>query len=185
MGGGLPRVFALGASGVQMGKAFLGCPEANITHYHRQVLRQALDDDTRLTRAFSGRGARAKNNRYIEEMAMTRLRFRDYPSMYAFSDPIDQTSQKLGIPDFQFLLYGQAAALNREMPAKHLVAILAKEVQEAMTRSQLLDRPVTPERPTIKNDCNIVVLGEEKTRASQSCPRFSSFEPRRIRDQRL
>src|SRR5689334_15217170 len=43
---------ALGASGVQIGTAFLGCPEATVPSVHREALHRAADEDTRLTRVF-------------------------------------------------------------------------------------------------------------------------------------
>jgi len=128
-GRGIAAAFALGASGVQMGTAFLSCPEANVSEAHRNALRQARDDETRLTRAFSGRPARAKNNRYIEAMAEHRTSLPDFPTMYSFSEPLTQASANTGNPDFQFLLYGQAAALNRELPAAELVALLIDEAR--------------------------------------------------------
>lgn len=128
-GRGIAAAFALGASGVQMGTAFLSCPEANISDTYREELRKARDDDTRLTRAFSGRPARAKNNRYVEAMAENRTPLPDFPTMYGFSDPLMQASAKIGNPDFQFVLYGQAATLNRELPAADLMARLIDEAQ--------------------------------------------------------
>lgn len=131
-GRGIAAAFALGASGVQIGTAFLTCPEARISDMHRSALRQACDDDTRLTRAFSGRSARAKNNRYIETMAKNRTRLPDFPKMYTFSEPLRASSVAAEELDFQFLLYGQAAALNRELPAADLMARLIDETQEVL-----------------------------------------------------
>lgn len=135
-GRGIAAALALGASGVQMGTAFLSCPEANISDTQREELRQAKDDDTRLTRAFSGRPARAKNNRYIETMAEDRASLPDFPTMYGFSDPLMQAGANTGNPDFQFLLYGQAAALNRELPAADLMVRLIDEAQGVLKFSQ-------------------------------------------------
>lgn len=131
-GRGIAAAFALGASGVQMGTAFLSCPEANISDTYREELRKARDDDTRLTRAFSGRPARAKNNRYVETMAENRTPLPDFPTMYGFSDPLMQASAKIGNRDFQFVLYGQAAALNRALPAADLMARLIDEAQRVL-----------------------------------------------------
>jgi nitronate monooxygenase len=131
-GRGIAAAFALGASGVQMGTAFLSCPEARVSDLHRAALRQASDQDTRLTRAFSGRPARAKNSRYIDAMAEHRAPFPDFPTMYGFSGPLQQASLDKGDMNFQFLLYGQAAALNRELPAAELVRTLVEEAQEVL-----------------------------------------------------
>ncbi len=131
-GRGIAAAFALGASGVQMGTAFLSCPEAQVSDSHRNALRHASDRDTRLTRAFSGRPARAKNNRYIDAMAEHRAPVPAFPKMYGFSEPLSAQSVADGTADFEFLLYGQAAALNRELPAAELVRTLVEEAQEVL-----------------------------------------------------
>ena len=127
-GRGIAAAFMLGACGVQIGTAFLSCPEANIGDDHRKALQNATDDDTRLTKAFSGRPARARKNDYIDSMAAHRLPLPDFPTMYSLSNPLRESSNDT--QDFRFLLYGQAAALNREMPAATLVQTLVKEAQD-------------------------------------------------------
>ncbi|MFA9421537.1 MAG: NAD(P)H-dependent flavin oxidoreductase, partial [Gammaproteobacteria bacterium] len=126
---GIAAAFKLGASGVQLGSAFLSCPEASISDAHRSAIRNARDDDTRLTRAFSGRPARARNNPYMEKMVEQRTRFPDFPMMYKFSRPLMESSAENNDNDFSFLLYGQATALNCELPAFELLVKLAKESQ--------------------------------------------------------
>ncbi len=126
-GRGIAAAFMLGASGVQMGTAFLSCPEANISKEHLVAIQNARDDDTRLTTAFSGRPARARKNPYIVSMAEHRLPVLDFPTMYSLSDPLRKASDEN--LDFRFLLYGQAAALNRELPAARLIQTLVEEVQ--------------------------------------------------------
>jgi nitronate monooxygenase len=124
-GRGIAAAFALGASGVQMGTAFLSCPEASVSDVHRSAIRNATEQDTRLTSAFSGRPARAKNNRYIETLAEHRQQFPDFPLMYNFIDPLRKKDTRN--LDYQFLLYGQAARLNRDLPASELLATLVEE----------------------------------------------------------
>jgi nitronate monooxygenase len=131
-GRGIAAAFALGASGVQMGTAFLSCPEAQVSETHRAALCRASDQDTRLTRAFSGRPARARNNRYMDAMAESRVPLAAFPTMYGFSDPLRAHGVAESDPDLQFLLYGQAAALNRELPAADLVRALVEEAQELL-----------------------------------------------------
>ena len=76
--------------------------------------------------------ARAMNNRYIETMAEHRTPLPDFPTMYGFSAPLMQASANSGNTDFQILLYGQAAALNRELPAAELMARLTEEAQSIL-----------------------------------------------------
>jgi nitronate monooxygenase len=129
-GRGIAAAFMLGACGVQMGTAFLSCPEANVSDVHLDAIQNARDDDTRLTKAFSGRPARARRNDYIESIAAHRLPLPDFPTMYTLSDPLREASDDT--LDFRFLLYGQAAALNREMPAAELVLTLVTEAQNLL-----------------------------------------------------
>jgi len=138
-GRGIAAALVLGASGVQLGTAFLSCPEANISIPYRRALRTATDDGTRLTRAFSGRSARAKNNRYIEAMAEKRTRLPDFPTMYGFSEPLEHASSDSGKSGFDFFLWGQGAAMNRELPAAELVERLVEEAQGAL---QLIAKPL-------------------------------------------
>lgn len=131
-GRGIAAALVLGASGVQLGTAFLSCPEANINAAYRRALRSATADDSRLTRAFSGRPARAKNNRYIEAMAENRTRLPDFPTMYGFSEPLEQACRESDKSGFEFFLWGQGAALNRDLPAGELLEQLVEEAQDAL-----------------------------------------------------
>ena len=128
-GRGIAAAFALGASGVLMGTAFLSCIETPITEQHRAALLKATADDTRLTRAFSGRPCRAKITPYADTMAASRSPYLEFPLMYHYSSPL----KKYGIVhqdlNYQFLLYGQAAALNRELSAKALIQKFVEQAQ--------------------------------------------------------
>ena len=65
---GLVAALVMGAAGVQIGTAFLFCPEAKILPPHRAALRAARDDSTVLTNVLSGRPARGLINRVIREL---------------------------------------------------------------------------------------------------------------------
>ena len=58
MAAALPRRSRFGATAVQMGTAFLTCEEAGVSDVYKDAIVRARDDETRLTRAFSGRPAR-------------------------------------------------------------------------------------------------------------------------------
>ena len=64
---GIVAALALGASGVQLGTAYLLCPEANISLLYRQALERATDTSTAITNLFSGRPARGIRNCYLDE----------------------------------------------------------------------------------------------------------------------
>ena len=134
-GRGIAAAFALGASGVQMGTAFLRCPETSIAEAYRDALASASADATVVTRAFSGRPARALRNRYVEH-ALAQLGEDDalpeFPSMMGFQGPLRQASADRGVPDFMALWSGQAAALSVTLPAEELVECLVSDAQDAL-----------------------------------------------------
>jgi nitronate monooxygenase len=132
-GRGLAAAFALGASGVQLGTAFLGCPEATVSALHRAQLRSAVDDGTELTRAFTGRPARALRNRYITEMADSEPL--EFPLQGSLVRPLWELPSEEGRAGFAPFWAGQAAPLVRETPAGQLVETLAREAQAILGTS--------------------------------------------------
>src|ERR1043165_616311 len=67
-GRGIAAALALGASAVQIGTAYLFCPEAPISTDHRTALRSAKDNLTVITNVVSGRPARVFMNRIVREV---------------------------------------------------------------------------------------------------------------------
>jgi nitronate monooxygenase len=132
-GRGIVAAFALGASGVQLGTAFLGCPEATMSPVHRTRLRNATDDSTELTRAFSGRPARALRNRFVAEMADSEPL--EFPLQGSLAGPLWQLPSEEARAEFMPLWSGQAASLIREMPAAQLVETLVREAQSILRTS--------------------------------------------------
>jgi nitronate monooxygenase len=114
-----------------MGTAFLSCPEAATDPERRTLLARAADTDTMVTDAFSGRPARAVATPYARQMADLAGQMAPYPQMYDFSEPVVAAAGEGKEAFASFHLYGQAAALNRAIPAGELVGRL---VAEAMAR---------------------------------------------------
>src|SRR6516162_1476074 len=65
---GVVAAFALGAVAVQIGTAYLQCPEAQISPIYRQALKDAKDNETAITNVFTGRPARGIVNRLMREV---------------------------------------------------------------------------------------------------------------------
>ncbi|MEO1959705.1 MAG: nitronate monooxygenase, partial [Paracoccus sp. (in: a-proteobacteria)] len=82
-GRAIAAAFALGASGVQMGTAFLACPEMQMHPLHRELLLKTLGEETQVTRSISGRPARAIVNRYITEMSESGAEPLAFPLQYS------------------------------------------------------------------------------------------------------
>jgi nitronate monooxygenase len=126
-GRGIAAAFALGASAVQMGTAYLFCPEANITHLHRQALKVAQSDQTAITNVFTGGAARAMVNRIARELGPMSNDAPAFPLAGAASAPLRTKSEAAGSDDFTPLWSGQAARLGRELPAGELTELLVAE----------------------------------------------------------
>ncbi len=67
-GRGIAAAFALGAAGVQIGSAYLRCPESKVIAPARAALAQAMDDSTVITNVMTGRPARGVANRVMREV---------------------------------------------------------------------------------------------------------------------
>jgi nitronate monooxygenase len=121
-GRGMAAAFALGASGVQIGTAFLGCPEATVADVHRDALHKAADEDTRLTRVFTGRPARVLRNRLTDELGDEEAL--EFPAQASLIRPLIQTNNGSA---FLPLWAGQGAPLIRDLPAAKLIDKLVVE----------------------------------------------------------
>jgi nitronate monooxygenase len=131
-GRGIAAALMLGAAGVQLGTAFLGCPEAQLDPLYRATLLEARAAHTRITTVMTGRPARAIVTRFIEEMAAEEGRTLDFPLQRALTGPLAKAGAARGTPEFMALWAGQAAPLIRPMPAAQLVATLVRETESAL-----------------------------------------------------
>jgi nitronate monooxygenase len=122
---GVAAALALGASAVQVGTAYLFCPEATLSPLHRQALASARDDSTVITNVFTGRPARAIVNRVIRDLGPIAGGMPDFPLPGGPLAPLRAASEPSGADDFVPLWAGQAAHLGREMPAANLTLWLA------------------------------------------------------------
>jgi nitronate monooxygenase len=133
-GRGIAAALALGASGVQIGTAFLTCTESAAPAPHRAALLAADGSDTRPTKAYSGRPARGVVNRYMAALEAHEDALPDFPLMNTVTGPLRKASAAAGSPDFVSLWSGQAVGLNRETTAAELVARLVDETRAAVGR---------------------------------------------------
>jgi nitronate monooxygenase len=126
-GRGIAASLMLGAEAVQLGTAFMRCPEAGTAPVWKEALRTAHDDQTRVTRVYSGRYARGIVNDFMLRLLPVENEILPYPVQNALTGEIRRTAAKAGRPEFLSLWAGQAAAIGREMPAADLVTTLVKE----------------------------------------------------------
>lgn len=126
-GAGVAAALAAGASAVQLGTAFLLCPEAGTSEPHRRALKAG--GPTELTRAFTGRRARGIVNRFLREHRGAPAA---YPEIHYATAPLRAAARKRGEPENLNLWAGQAHALAREEPAAEVVTRLDAEARQAL-----------------------------------------------------
>jgi nitronate monooxygenase len=131
---GIAAALALGASGAQIGSAYLHCPEAKISPMHRTALKSVAAEGTVLTNVISGRPARAVVNRLIRELGPISTVAPEFPLATGAIVPLRAKAEAAGSGDFSPLWSGQAAALGRAMPAGELTRTLAAEAQALLRR---------------------------------------------------
>ncbi len=130
---GIVAAFALGAAGVQLGTAYLRCPEALTSALHRHALAQASDDGTTLTNVLTGRPARSLLNRVITEQGPLSDAAPAFPTAALPLAPLRAAAEANGSTNFTPLWSGQAGPLAREMPAGALTRVLASEADAQLT----------------------------------------------------
>ena len=130
-GGGIAAALQLGAAAVQMGTAFVLCPESAAGAAYRERLRSAQSRHTGVTAAISGRAARGLVNRLHALGEQTTLRLPDYPIAYDAGKALHQAAAAQGNHDYAAHWAGQGAPLARELPAAQLVQCLIDEWHEA------------------------------------------------------
>jgi nitronate monooxygenase len=126
-GRGIAAALALGAEGVQVGTAFLACPESALSDLERDVLGSA---PTTVTDRLTGRPARAVRTRLVETLADTDPL--PFPLQSAATGPLARAAVEQGRQDLASVLAGQGAARRRPVPAAELVATLAEETEEVL-----------------------------------------------------
>jgi nitronate monooxygenase len=129
---GIVAALVLGAAGVQLGTAYLHCPEAKISPPHRARLRDAKEHPTVVTNVMTGRPARGFVNRVMRELGPVSDVAPEFPLAAAALAPLAAKTKETG--EFASLWAGQAAALGTELPARELTLKLAREAQDLLGR---------------------------------------------------
>lgn len=117
---GVAAALALGAAGVQVGTAYLLCPEATTSAVHRAALKSDAARVTALTNVFTGRPARGIVNRLINERGPISSAAPAFPLATAALAPLRAAAEARGSADFSPLWAGQNTSGCREVPAGRL-----------------------------------------------------------------
>ncbi len=125
---GVRAALALGAAGVQVGTAYMLCPEATTSAVHRAALKSDSARMTALTNVFSGRPARGIVNRLMRERGPMNPAVPAFPLAARASAPLRAKAESLGISDFSPLWAGQNVSGCKEIPAADLTRELAGRI---------------------------------------------------------
>jgi nitronate monooxygenase len=117
---GVRAAKALGAAGVQIGSAYMCCPEATTSALHRAALQSSAAQHTALTNLFTGRPARGMMNRLMRELGPISPAAPAFPLATAALAPLRAAAEKQGSGDFSPLWAGQNATACRDVGAAQL-----------------------------------------------------------------
>jgi nitronate monooxygenase len=122
---GVAAAMRLGAAGVQVGTAYLLCPESTTSAVHRAALQSEGARHTALTNLFSGRPARGIVNRVMRELGPIREEAPEFPLASSAIAPLRARAEGQGKGDFSPLWAGQNVSGCQEVGAGEVTRALA------------------------------------------------------------
>ena len=122
---GVAAAMALGAAGVQVGTAYMLCPEATTSGLHRAALKSDMARVTALTNLFTGRPARGIVNRLMRELGPINGAPPAFPLATSAIAPLRAKAESQGSSDFSPLWAGQNVSGCRDVRAAELTRALA------------------------------------------------------------
>ncbi|MBY3397726.1 nitronate monooxygenase [Rhizobium laguerreae] len=133
-GRGVAAALMLGASAVQVGTAYLFCPEAKIPAVQAEALASARDDTTAITNVFTGHPARGVVNRLMRELGPISESVPAFPTAGGALVPIRAIAEAESRNDFTNLWSGQAASLALRVGAEELTRELYQSALDVIAR---------------------------------------------------
>jgi nitronate monooxygenase len=130
-GKAIAAALAVGASAVQIGTAYLTCPESTISDLHRSALADPTRE-TAITNVMTGRPARGIVNRFMREQGPIDQAAPNFQRARAAIAPLRATAEAKGSTDFSPLWSGQAANLPPPMGAGELTRNFASEAESSL-----------------------------------------------------
>jgi len=130
---GVAAALALGASAVQIGTAFLRCPEAGIPAAWAEALGRTAPEQTAITRAFSGRAGRSIAGAYVEAAGGAGAPApAPYPVQRGLTAKMRAAAVREGDLQRMQAWAGQSASLARVAAAGQVVAQLWEGAREIL-----------------------------------------------------
>ena len=138
-GRGLAAMLSLGAGAVQMGTAFLRCPEAGTAIAYRAALLLAVDTSSALSSHITGRLARGIDNRLMRALAHCEVP--EYPIMHVLTSELRRTAGAQGVAELMALWCGQGVAMGTDRTAGEVVAEVAAAAASVLSQAAAVCAP--------------------------------------------
>ena len=139
-GRGLAAALALGAQGVWMGTRFIAAPESHASQMYRDVILEAGDEDTIITRCYTGKPLRARKNDYIADWERRPQDIKPFPMQAMISAEAGVLGDLSGQPsaldrDRSAFAMGQGAGgIHDVKPAGEIVREMVREAEAVIAR---------------------------------------------------
>lgn len=133
-GRGLAAALLLGAVGVQMGTAFLACEESGAPELYKHAVLTASEEQTVLTKVYSGKEARGIDTDFVTEMSAYHGAIPPYPVQNALTTDIRKAAAAQGNPQLMSIWAGQGLRLTTTRKASDIVQDTIRRAQEVFIR---------------------------------------------------
>jgi nitronate monooxygenase len=119
---GINAALCLGAEAAQLGTAFLTCKESGANSEHKRAILHATEEQTVVTKVFSGKYARGINNDFIKKMEELDAAVAPFPVQNSFTSGIRKEAAKQSNPEYMSLWSGQSPRLSKDVSVAELMA---------------------------------------------------------------
>jgi nitronate monooxygenase len=126
-GRGVAAAFMLGAAAVQIGTAYLHCPESSIGAAHRSALGSDAAEHGVFTNLFTGGLARGLRTPPMDDLGPVRPEAPPFPLAAAALQPLARAAGERGEIGFRPMWAGQAARLGKAVGAQELTRWLGAD----------------------------------------------------------
>jgi NAD(P)H-dependent flavin oxidoreductase YrpB (nitropropane dioxygenase family) len=134
-GRGLAAALAMGCIGVWVGTRFLATTEAGALPVNKKRIIDSTDEDTRVSKAYTGKTLRASYNKFHDLWDGSGLEPLPFPTQVLISSALLNSFIKGEKDDYVGGLAGQISGLIKEIkPARQVLEEMVEEAVEILTR---------------------------------------------------
>jgi enoyl-[acyl-carrier protein] reductase II len=145
-GRGLAAALALGAQGVWMGTRFIAATEAHAGALYKQVILDATDEDTIITRSYSGKPMRVFKNEWVADWEKRPQDIKPFPQQSMLSSQagvmggIGGQIEGLSRETSAFAMGQGAGGIHEVKPARLIINEIMEEAEAVIGRMAALAR---------------------------------------------